>query len=361
MSAVTISDSQTIALVAPSLDILGGQGVQAKDLADALAGEGFEVLFIPINPRFPPGMGWLRRIPFLRTLVNQLLYLPALRELRRADVVHVFSASYWSFLLSPVPAILASRLFNKRVVLNYHSGEAQDHLGKWGVLVHPWLRMVDKIVVPSTYLAKVFAGFGYQTRVIRNIVDTSLFQYRDRSPLQPRLLSSRNLEPYYRVDNTLRAFALVQRKRPDATLTVVGYGSEEEQLRQWVRANRVANVRFAGRVEPEQMPAIYDEADIFINSSVVDNQPVSILEAFAAGLSVISTPTGDIPSMVKRGLTGEIVPQDAPEVMAEAILKLLENQSQAAAMRNRARTEVEKYTWPSVSSEWAELYSRGGV
>ena len=52
-----------IAIVAPSLDILGGQGIQARDLADALERDGLDILFLPVNPRFPRGLRWLRRIP----------------------------------------------------------------------------------------------------------------------------------------------------------------------------------------------------------------------------------------------------------------------------------------------------------
>src|SRR5713226_2231774 len=118
----------TIAIVAASLEILGGQGVQASALASALRRDGYEVAFIPINPPFPPGLRWLRRCPFARTLLNQALFLPSLARLRRADVIHIFSASYWSFLLSPVPAILAARAMRKRTVLHYHSGDAEDHL-----------------------------------------------------------------------------------------------------------------------------------------------------------------------------------------------------------------------------------------
>src|ERR1051326_7869627 len=149
-----------IALVAARMDILGGQGVQAETLSAELASAGYDVRFVPINPRFPTSLEWLRRKPYLRTAMNQLVYLPTLARLRHVDVVHVFSASYWSFLLAPVPAMLAARLFSKRVVLNYHSGEAEDHLARWGVFVHPWLRLAHEIVVPSQYLRKVFARFG---------------------------------------------------------------------------------------------------------------------------------------------------------------------------------------------------------
>ena len=81
--------------------------------------------------------------------------------------------------------------------------------------------------------------------MIRNVVDLSRFEYRERQPLRPRLLSTRNLEPYYRVDVILEAFALVKAQLPDATLTVAGYGSEEARLRRL--AGRGGPVRRKGR------------------------------------------------------------------------------------------------------------------
>ena len=220
-----------VALVAAGPDTLGGHGVQAQALAEGLRNDGHAVSFCPINPRFPAGMRWLRRYPVVRTCVNQAFYLPSLLRLRRADVVHIFSASYWSFLLAPLPAILAGRAWRARVVLHYHSGEAEDHLARWGVLVHPWLRLVDEIVVPSGYLRDIFARHGYRARVIPNVVDTSRFRYRERDPMRPRMLSTRHLERYYRVDTCVEAFALVKAQYPEATLTVAGCGSEEGRLR----------------------------------------------------------------------------------------------------------------------------------
>jgi len=351
-------DMFRIAMVAPSLDILGGQGVQAQSLNLALISAGYDVLFIPVNPRFPVGLGWLRRIPVLRTFFNQFLYIISLARIRHADVVHIYSASYWSFLLAPVPALLTTKLFSKRSILNYHSGEAGDHLGRWGLLVHPWLRIANDIVVPSYYLQRVFALHGYKSHVIRNIIDTSAFNYRERRPLRPRLLSNRNLERHYDVANTLDAFAILKTSLPAATLTLAGYGSEENRLRQKVKSNSIEDVEFVGRIEPKDMPNLYDMADLFINSSLIDNQPISILEAFAAGLPVISTPTGDIAAMIDDKRTGTLVPNSAPELMAEAIVNLLDNPIDAVMMATRARKEVEQYTWPCVSQEWIGLYSR---
>jgi glycosyltransferase involved in cell wall biosynthesis len=345
-----------IALVAPSLDTLGGQCVQAAELAAAFRADGHDVEFVRVDARFPWPLGRVRRWRYVRTLLNQTLYAPSLLRLRRADVVHVFAASYASFLLGPAPALLAARALGKRVILNYRSGEADDHLARWGVLVHPWLRLAHEIVVPSDYLRAVFRRHGYRVRVIPNVVDTSRFVYRERRPLLPRLLCTRNLEPYYRVDDTLRAFALVRARVPEATLTLAGSGREEGALRRLAADLGVDGVRFAGRVERADIPAVYDAADIFVNSSVLDNQPVSLLEALAAGLPVVSTPAGDIPSLVRHGETGLLVPPREPAAAAAAVISLLEDPGRARDMARRGREVVAARAWPRVRADWEALY-----
>lgn len=340
-----------IVIVGPNLP--GGQAVQVRALADGLRSDGYAVRVVPIYARFPRALRPVRKVRYLRTLLNEAVYIASLHELRRADVVHIFSASYWSFLLAPVPAIVAAKMLGKPVVLHYHSGEAADHLQRWGAIVAPFLRMVNAIVVPSAYLQSVFASYGYATRVVPNVIDTERFGYRERRGLRPRLLSARNLESHYRVDNTLRAFALLKERFPESTLTVAGAGTEESRL----RAMAPAGVQFAGSVDPESLPALYADADIFVNSSVVDNQPVSILEAFSAGLPVISTGIGDIPSMLRNGEAGVLVPADDPRATADAIARLIEAPDLAARIARRAREEVERYTWPSVRELWRDVYA----
>jgi glycosyltransferase involved in cell wall biosynthesis len=350
--------SQRITLVAAGLEILGGQGIQAKALMEGLRQRGYAVDFLPVNPRFPAGFRWLRQMRYARTVFNQILYLPSLVALRKSDVAHVFSASYWSFLLAPVPAILVARLFGKRAVLHYHSGEAEDHLSHWGALVHPWLRMADEIVVPSEYLQQVFARHGYHTRVVKNVVDTKRFAYRERLPLAPKLLSVRNFEPHYRVEDVLKAFPAIKARHPAATLTVAGYGSEEGKLKALAASLGVDGIRFVGRVEPEAVPALYASADVFLNAAIIDNQPVSVLEAFASGLPVVSTGTGDIAAMLRHGEAGVLVPPQDPAALAAAVIGLLDDPQRALMLARRARTEVETYTWDRISAEWAEVYRK---
>lgn len=356
MSQAAAASPVRIAVVAPSNRRIGGQALHASALVESLRTTGYEAQLMPIDPQRPRWLAWTERVPYLRTLINQALYWPSLLRLRRADVVQASSASYWSFLLAPVPAMLVGRLFGKPVILNYHSGEAADHLTHWGRLVHPWLTLADEIVVPSVYLQSVFASHGYRSRVIHNTVDTSRFTYRSRNPLRPRLLSIRTFEWYYGVDYTVRAFALVKRSYPEATLDIAGTGSQEGRLRDLAASLKLDGIRFLGAVSADGMPAVLDQADILLNSSLVDNQPLSILEAMASGLAVVTTGVGDIVNMVEDGTTGTIVPQRNPEAMADAVRSLLKEPDRARDMAGRAYARLDRYAWSTVGGRWAALY-----
>jgi glycosyltransferase involved in cell wall biosynthesis len=346
-----------IALIAASPNLIGGHSVQAQGLVTEFCASGYDVSYIPIDVRFPNGLRWVRRWRYLRTLLNEVLYIFSLYRIVRVDLVHVFSASYWSFLLGPAPAILVAKLLRKPVILHYHSGEAEDHLEHWRMSVRALFPLVDEIVVPSLYLRQIFESHGYRARVIPNSIETARFQYRERALPRPHLLSARNLERHYRVDTIIKAFALLKRQFPDATLSMAGSGSEERTLRGLVDDLSIGGIRFLGSVEPAAMPQVYDAADIFVNASVVDNQPVSILEAFASGLPVVSTATGDIGSMLRGGEAGLLVDADDPTAIANAVTRLLDEPEASIRFARRAREEVERYTWRYVGAEWNALYA----
>jgi glycosyltransferase involved in cell wall biosynthesis len=347
-----------IAIIAPGPGAVGGQETQASTLEALLKGEGHQVARLPIDPPFPAPLAFLRGMPVARTALNQAIYTRSLLELRRFDVVHVFSAAYWSFLLSPLPALLMGRLFHKRVVLNYHSGEADDHLARFGILVHPWLRLADALVVPSDYLREVFAAHGYVTRVIPNVIETDRFAYRARQPLLPRFVVTRSLEPIYRVEVALQAFARLRGRFSDATLEVAGCGTEEARLKRLAADLGARGIRFLGRVSREAMPDLLDRSDLYLNASVVDNQPMSILEAFASGLPVVSTAPGDLRHMLRDGLTGTVLEEGSPEEMAAAAARLLEVPESALRMAARAREVAESHAWALVRGAWMEAYGQ---
>jgi glycosyltransferase involved in cell wall biosynthesis len=242
------------------------------------------------------------------------------------------------------------------LLLNYHSGEADDHLQRWRRSAIPTIRLVDEVAVPSEYLVRVFAEFGLHARPIYNLIEIDRFRFRERQPLRPVFLSNRNFESHYGVDRVLRAFAVIQKSIPEARLLVAGDGPERERLKQLARELSLKNTEFIGRVAQEQVPELYDSTDIFLNGSEIDNQPLSILEAFACGLPIVTTDAGGIPDMVSAENTALVVKRGDYEAIAHAAIRLLEDPQLAETIVRQGLKECPKYAWISVRDEWMELY-----
>jgi glycosyltransferase involved in cell wall biosynthesis len=154
----------------------------------------------------------------------------------------------------------------------------------------------------------------------------------------------------------LRAFAYIQKEIPDAVLTVVGDGSQRSALENLASQLQLQRTNFTGRVEHDEINRQYSACDIYLNASKIDNQPLSILEAFACGLPVVTTDAGGIPDIVTDEITGFLVPIGDYEALAARALKLLTHQEIASTMIESARAECVRYTWTVVCPQWLDLY-----
>jgi len=347
-----------VLVVAPSLDILGGQSRQAVRLMSGLRKEpSLHIGFLPHNPRLPKTLGSLQRVKYVRTLVTTLYYWTLLlRHIRSYDIIHIFSAAYYSYLFSAAPAILVSRLFGKKCILNYRSGEADDHLRNWRLTGIPIMRLADAIVTPSGYLVDVFASFGLRARAIYNVVELDRFRYRERNPLRPIFLVSRLLEPLYNVACVLRAFRVIQDAIPDASLTVAADGWLRPDLEELARDLELKNTRFIGFVPFDQMPDLYDAADIYLTATDLDNMPSSLTECMASGVPIVTTDAGGIPYIVTHEETCLMIPRNDHEAMAASALRLLTDSELAVRITRQAREASRKFTWDAVRDEWLALY-----
>jgi glycosyltransferase involved in cell wall biosynthesis len=346
-----------VAFVGPSLRYVGGQAVQADLLMRNWKDDPrVEASFVPVDPSPPHGLGWIERLPVLRTILREPRYVLALwQSLKGADVVHIFSASYSSFLLAPLPAWLVARLRGKRTLINYRSGECRDHLQR-SYLAQKVLRGTDRLVVPTGYLVDVLGEFGLAARAIPNIVDVSQFSFRLRRPLRPHLVCTRGFHPYYCVDVVVRAFAEVQKMFPDAKLDLVGGGPLEGDIRQLVREMNLTGVDFKGVAARSEIGRFYDHADIFINASRLDNMPVSILEAFASGTPVVSTEPEGMRYLLEHGRTGLLSAPGDAAALAENVVRVLRDPELADLLVSNARQELQRYSWPVVREQWLEVY-----
>jgi|SRR5208283_2703014 L-malate glycosyltransferase len=344
-----------VAIVAPRIEyLIGGQEVQADLLLrlwrdDSAA----QISYLGTNLALP---GWLERIPHLRTIVRFPIYLTRLWwSLRKADVAHIFSAASTSFLIATVPAFCVSRILGKKVLVHYHSGRARKHLSSSGI-ARNILRKADRVVVPSRYLLEVFGEFQVAAQAIPNLVDPALFPYRAREPLRPYLLCSRNFEPCYGIDLVLRAFAEVKKVFLGAQLLLLGEGSQENAIRRLIAELDLAGVEMPGRVTRENIGRFYDQADLMINASRVDNMPVSILEAFASGLAVVTTDAGGIPYIVRHEETGLVSKTEDWKQLAANVLRLLQDPALVQRLTDKAYRQSFTYRWTTIRAHWLGVY-----
>ena len=345
-----------VLFIAPSIDILGGQAIQAMHhLSQMRAAPSIDIQFQPLNPRLSGPLQVLQRIKFLRTIATGLLYyFQLLCRVWRFDMVHMFSAGQYSYTLWTIPALLISKMYRKTFILNYHDGRAEDHL-KWKT-AEPTLRMADVILSPSDYVVKVFGERGIAARRIYNTLDPTSFIYRRRRKLRPVFLTNRILEPLYNVDCVLRAFAIVQKNYPEASLTIAHDGISRPGLEQLARDLGLANTRFIGRVPHKKIPEVYDAADIYVTSPNFDCMPGSLLECFCSGLPVIATAVGGIPYILEHERTGLLVSRNDHEAMAACAIRLLEDPDLVEYLTANARAEIERYSADRIGREWVSLY-----
>jgi L-malate glycosyltransferase len=276
--------------------------------------------------------------------------------LKDVDLAHIFSASYTSFLLAPVPAWIVARALGKKTLINYRSGEAVDHIEYSAVARHV-LANTDRLVVPSGYLAEIFRRFELQSDVVPNIIDLSQFHYRQRAALRPHLICTRGFHPYYGIDVVVRAFGEVQKAHPEAQLDLVGGGGLEGSIRDLVRDLNLSNVNFLGVISRQEIGLCYNRADIFVNASNLDNMPVSVLEAFASGTPVATTEPEGMKYIVSHERTGLLSPPGNPRALAQNILRLLREPDLAAELAQNAFKESSRYRWTAVRDQWLRLYA----
>jgi glycosyltransferase involved in cell wall biosynthesis len=219
------------------------------------------------------------------------------------------------------------------------------------------LKGTDRLIVPSEHLVDVFREFGLKAQSVPNIVDLSQFKFRLRRPLKPHLICTRGFHPYYGIDVAVRAFAEVQKLYPEAQLDLVGGGALEGSIRDLVNRLKLAGVKFLGVASRQEIGKLYDRADIFVNASNLDNMPVSVLEAFAAGTPVVTTAPEGMKYIVTHESTGLLSAPGDSSALAQNILRILNEPGLTEKLATNALEESRRYRWEAVREQWLAVYA----
>jgi len=347
-----------VGLVGPLPPPSGGMANQTVQLERLLREACVAVELVQVNVPYRPR--WVGRMRGVRAAFRIVPYLWRLwRCAGRVDVIHLMANSGWAWHLFAAPAIWIGRLRGVPVIVNYRGGEAESFLERQGAWVRPTLRCAFAVVVPSSFLESVFRRARIATEIVPNIIDLGRFYPADVPAARRHVIVTRNLEDIYDIPTALRAFAAIRGVYRDAAMTVAGSGPARAGLEELCLALGIVDaVQFSGRLDNERIAELYRTADLVLNPSTADNMPISLLEAMASGVPIVSTNVGGIPHLAASHGNMLLVPPKDPQAMATAALRVLGEPALAATLRRSGLECAAKYTWDQVRPRLFAIYAR---
>ncbi|HNR73209.1 MAG TPA: glycosyltransferase family 4 protein [Cyclobacteriaceae bacterium] len=211
-------------------------------------------------------------------------------------------------------------------------------------------------VVPSRFLEFHLKKASYAVKYIPNFVELKKYPFKQREFIQPRILWVRAFHKIYNPVMAVNVMAQLNDGR--AQLCMVGADTDgtrslvENRIQE---LNLSSQITLTGRLMKEEWIKLSQEYDIFINTTTIDNMPVSVIEAMALGLPVVSTAVGGVPYLIENNKTGILVESNNVEAMTNAIRHVLQNPDHAKSISLNARKEVEDFDWENVSLKWFDV------
>lgn len=318
-----------------------GISVQVKLLQDKLRSEDF------IADIFTTKGSLLFRI----LVLFKLLY-----KTRYYDIFHIHGCSQRGFF-PIVIGVIAGKITCKKTIVTYHGGGAEQFFAKHRKLVRYFLLRSDYNIVLSKFLGNIFDKYSLPYIIIPNIVELTSDHFRKREEIAPKFISVRSLSSIYNIDLIIKAFSFVQKEIPEASLIILGDGPCRTEIEKLIKELALNNVSLKGKVDNTDIYSYLDKSDVFISASSYDNQPVSILEAFNAGIAVIASNVGGVPYIVEDNVTGYLFEDRNYNELALKMLQSIKNQEQTKIMIDCAAIEIKKYGWENIKTNLINLYN----
>jgi glycosyltransferase involved in cell wall biosynthesis len=292
-------------------------------------------------------------------LVDMLLTVWRDRDGYEVAHVDVFSghAFFWAEAVC-----WALRRVGKPYVLTLRGGNLPSFARRWPARVRGLLESAEVVTTPSPYLLSEMASYAGRLELLPNPLEVAAYPFRARRELQPRLVWLRAFDRYYNAPMAPEVLAHLLPDFPEADLVMYGPDKGDGSLQDTQASARSAGVserlRFPGRVPKCEVPLRLAEGDIFLNTANVDNTPVSVLEAMACGLCVVSTNVCGIPYLLRHEEDALLVPPRDPQTMADAVRRLLRDPELALRLSVNARKRTEQFDWSNILPRWESVLAR---
>ncbi|WP_299334694.1 glycosyltransferase family 4 protein [uncultured Psychroserpens sp.] len=311
-------------------------------LGDLLSGEGYTMYYAS-------------------TVSNKVLrlldmILALLRRVRKVDVVIIDTYSTHNFYFALIISQLC-RLFRRDYIPSLNGGNLPARLKKHPKMCGLIFNHAKCSVSPSLYLKNSFKNYGYDNvKYIPNTLKIENYQVYPKSYEAPKLLWVRSFSKIYNPKLAIHVFAKLKTLYPEAELCMVGPDSDGtlKQIEDLVKSLKL-NVKLTGKLSKTEWIRLSKAYNIFINTTNFDNTPVSVIEAMALGLPVVSTNVGGMPFLISNDDAGILVQPNNQDEMIEAIVQLLNDKAKREKIIKNARAQVEQFDWENVKKLWIKI------
>lgn len=268
-------------------------------------------------------------------------------------IIDVYSTTnfYYALIISQF-----ARLFKKKYITILHGGNLPERLKNTSYLSSLIFKNSYKNIAPSNYLKRAFEAKGYKTDFIPNIVEIENYKFKKRTNLSPKIFWVRAFKEIYNPTLAIEVLHLLKKKYTNAKLCMVGPfvdNSYNECIDLVDKLNLQESIEFTNVLLKEDWHKKSENFDIFINTTNFDNTPVSVMEAMALGMPVVSTNVGGIPFLLNNKVDALLVPKEDAKKMASTIVSLLEASYPSISIN--ARRKVEQFNWENNKEKWFEI------
>lgn len=329
-------------------NFFAGNGTRqvCQDLAEQLDVSGWQVLTTS------------SQIPRIRRMIDMLRTIWHSRNHYQVAQIDVFSGL--SFMWAEAAASLLSFL-NKPFILTLHGGMLPAFSQRHSRRVTRVLSRAAVVTTPSAYLLNEMQPYRSDLVLLPNPIDLSRYSFQLRSLPAPQLVWLRAFADVYNPLLAAEVVAALQKEFPEIHLTMIGPdkgdGTFQKFQAEISRLGIASKVTIAGRIDKADVPRFLQQGDIFLNTTNVDNAPVSVIEAQACGLCVVSTNVGGISYLLEHEKDALLVPPENSQAMADAVKRILTEVGLAEQLSRSARAKAECFDWSKILPQWENTLS----
>ena len=291
----------------------------------------------------------------LHRLWDMICCIVEYRKSCKLIIVDVFST--YALIFSCI-VILLAKLFNIPYMPVLRGGYLSERYRKYPRIFIFLFSNASTIICPSKYLKRCFDDKNYTIKVIPNYIDLKMYSFKIRKEIKPRILWVRSIHNIYNPEMAIHILEKIRKTYPDTKLCMVGPVKDDrvmEHLKKLIsRLDLQDHVSFSGQLSKIEWTSLSKDYDIFINTTDYDNNPVTLLEAMALGLPIVSTNVGGVPYLIDDNVTGLLVGAKKSEQMAEKINELISGKIDGYQIARNAREEVSHYDKNEIIKQWCQ-------